>query len=276
MFRRLPESAQALRDELFWWSENRFPQRRAVPEFLEQISRIASEHLEAQVPEPALRELLRPDYTIGCKRILLSNDYYPALLRPNVNLEIATVDRVEAGGVRLVDGRSVDLDVLILATGFEASELPIAERVTGRAGELLASHWAGGGRAFACAAVHGFPNLFVMLGPNTGLGAGSIIYMVESQISYISGAIDHLVSNDLVAEPTLEAEERFVAELYHRAEGTVWLDGGCRSWYLHASTGRLTTLWPDFMSEFRAKNGTFSTEGYVLAKRGAARLNAPR
>lgn len=262
MFARVPETAQSLRDDLFWGNETRFPQRRQVPAFIEQITATSLSHLRDQVPDEELREKLTPHYQIGCKRILISNDYYPALQAPNTNLVTDGIDRVDADGVLLKTGERIDLDVLIVATGFEAADLPIAQVIRGRDGMLLADRWTNGGEAYACATVTGFPNLFVMLGPNTGLGAGSIIYMVETQTDYIQQGIDHIFEAEAIIEPNPELERSYVDSIHERAEGSVWVSGGCSSWYLHPASGKLTTLWPDFMSRFREENGTFDAEGY--------------
>lgn len=262
MFLRLPETRKALRNELFWGNEARFPARRGVPAFIDQIARAASDHLESQVPDPVLRAKLTPSYEIGCKRILLSNDYFPTLCQPHVDLEASGIARVEPTGIITSAGEEVDLDVLIVATGFEATDLPIAHRVFGRDGEALSDHWSTGGRAFACTTVSGFPNLFVMLGPNTGLGAGSMVYMVETQVGYISEALRFLDDEVATIEPDPQAEEEFVADIDRRARGTVWLAGGCSSWYVDPRSNRLSSLWPDFMNEFRRRNGSFSPDGY--------------
>ncbi|MFD9667988.1 flavin-containing monooxygenase [Rhodococcus sp. NPDC059968] len=264
-FRKCPEVAQALRDELFWGNESRFPQRRRVTSFIEEIRRTAIDHLHGQVSDPQLRAQLTPDYEIGCKRILISNDYYPALGSDNATLETSGIREIVADGAITADGRMIPLDALVLCSGFEASDLPIAYRITGRNDMLLADRWSTGGQAFACAAVHGFPNMFVMLGPNTGLGAGSIIYMVEAQANYILEAVEFLASHHAVADVTEEAETAYVRSIEARSNGTVWTTGGCASWYVDARSGRLTTLWPDFMSEFRAENGTFVPDVYRVS-----------
>lgn len=266
MFRRLPETAQALRDELFWANEARFPQRRGVPSFISEILQTATGHLEQQVPDPDLRARLTPDYQIGCKRILISNDYYSTLGLEHVDLETSGIAKIDATGIVTRDGRHIDLDLIVVATGFEATDLPISHRIHGADGHALSDRWAMGGSAFACTTVNGFPNLFVMLGPNTGLGAGSMIYMVETQAAYIREGLDYLVERGLSIEPDPDAERAYVASIDQRAEGTVWLAGGCESWYLHPKSGRLTTLWPDFMSRFRAENGAFTPEGYLVTE----------
>lgn len=264
MFQRMPAVAQEMRDELFWGNESRFPQRRQIPAFVEQIRDRAERHLEDQVPDLELRAKLTPDYMIGCKRILIANDYYPTLMRDNVDLETAAIVEITPEGILTADGRLIELDVLVVATGFEATDLPIAHRVTGREGQSLADAWLGGGLAFHCTTVAGFPNLFVMLGPNTGLGAGSMVFMIETQANYIAEATAFLSELGGSVEPEAQAQAAYVGSIAARAEGTVWLDGGCKSWYVHPESGRLTTLWPDFMSQFRAENGSFDTEGYLV------------
>jgi len=265
MFARLPGTAQAIRDDLFWDNEARFPQRLGVPAFIDQITKVSLAHLEAQVADPDLRERLTPHYAIGCKRILISNDYYPALCQANVELNTDGIERITPGAVETRTGREIDLDLLVVATGFEATDLPIAHRIVGRDNHLLSDHWSDGGRAFACTTVTRFPNFFVMLGPNTGLGAGSMIYMVETQIAYICEAIDYLLERDADIEPDPEAEEEYVESIHARSVGSVWLSGGCHSWYVHPGSGRLTALWPDFMSQFRAENGHFNPEHYLVS-----------
>jgi cation diffusion facilitator CzcD-associated flavoprotein CzcO len=266
MFERFPATMAELRNHLFWANESRFPQRRMVPEFLEQIEALADWHRRSQVSDAELLRKVTPDYTIGCKRILLSNDWYPTLARADVDLETTGIAAIEPRGVLLRDGRRVELDALVLSTGFEATDLPISHRIHGRQGMLLADQWASGGQAYASVSVHNFPNLFLMNGPNSGLGAGSVVFIIESQISYILGAIDHLLEHrDHVLEVTEDAEEEYVESVNRRAAGTVWLSGGCASWYVDERSGRLTTLWPDMMNRYRAENGTFDEVPYLVS-----------
>ena len=264
MFARIPETAQKIRRDLFWGSEARFPQRRGIQSFISRVESLALGHLAAQVEDPELRAKLTPDYAIGCKRVLISNVYFPTYLRDNVELETSAIDHITENSVVMVNGTEHELDALIVSTGFETSDLPISYRIRGTGG-LLADHWAGGEQAYACSTVNGFPNLFIMNGPNSGLGVGSIIYVIESQISYILGAIDHLHQNGGTRiEVTPEAEAEFASMIDQKAEGTVWLEGGCKSWYVDPRNGRLSTIWPDFMSRFRDVNGVFRPEAYEM------------
>ncbi|WP_404473418.1 flavin-containing monooxygenase [Microbacterium aerolatum] len=265
MFERLPETAKDLRRELFWSNEARFPQRRGIETFIDKVTSLALGHLEEQVRDEELRAKLTPDYSIGCKRILISNVYFPTYLRDNVELETTGIDRIDGNRVVLRDGKSHELDVLIVSTGFEASDLPISYLIRGASGQLLSDHWAGGEQAYACSTVNGFPNLFIMNGPNSGLGAGSIIFVIECQINYILGALREMrerESNRI--EVSREAEQEFVEMVNRKAQGTVWIDGGCKSWYVDQRNGRLTTIWPDFMSHFRQLNGVFNPDAYAF------------
>ncbi|MEV0288887.1 NAD(P)/FAD-dependent oxidoreductase [Kribbella sp. NPDC050820] len=265
-FRRLPERIDALRAEIFWASEARFVERQAVPAVLNEVARVALDHIHAQVDDPDLRCKLTPDYQFGCKRILRSDDYYPTLCRSNVTLETSRVARIEGNTVTTVAGAQHELDVLVLATGFEASDLPIAHRITGKDDQLLADQWETGMQAYATTAVHGFPNLFIMNGPHTGTGHNSAIYVIESQISYILGALEYMNTENITAmEVSAEAEADYVQRIEDRSQGTVWLTGGCQSWYLDPRNGRLI-LWPDFTHTFREENGTFDPAPYLVER----------
>jgi len=214
-------------------------------------------HLHAQVPDPGLRERLTPDYAVGCKRALFSDDWYPALQQPHVTLEPSAPVAVEGAVLVAASGARYEVDVLVLATGFETTRLPFAHLVAGRAGRTLAEHWAEGMTSHASTVVHGFPNLFVLDGPNAGLGHHSALEVIEAQIGYVLGALDHL---DAMADPlevSAAAEAAYTREIDERAAGTVWLRGGCRSWYVDERSGRLTLLWPGRAAEYRERFGVF-------------------
>lgn len=263
LFRRDAAAIEDLRAELFWGGENSYAQRRAIPQYLAAGKKMALEHLAAQVHDAELRDRLTPRYEPGCKRVLISNTFYPALQAPVTTVEASALDRIEGGAAVAASGQSYELDALVFATGFEATEPPYAQLVYGRDGISLAEHWQTGMQAFDSISVAGFPNLFSINGPNTSLGHNSIVYIIESQVEYILGALDHLSAQGFaVIEATREAEDAYVDRIQADAQGTVWIDGGCKSWYVDQRSGKLTLIWPDFGYAFRDENGTFDTEGY--------------
>lgn len=268
LFRRDPSAISALRSDLFWTGENNYAQRRGVPQYLEAARSMALGHLAAQITDPELREVLTPDYEPGCKRLLISNTYYPALQAETTTVEASALDRIEGSRVVASSGADYELDVLVFATGFEATEPPFAALVHGRDGLNLSEHWKSGMQAHDSVTVSGFPNMFVLNGPNTSLGHNSIVYIIESQVNYVLGAIDHADALDIeILEPSSRAEEAYVEQIQAAAQGTVWIDGGCKSWYVDERSGRLTLIWPDFGFAFRDANGTFKPGGYLSTAR---------
>lgn len=258
LFARDPEELARLRSRLFWKAEEAFAQRSGSPEITAAARAHALAHLARQVPEPELRALLTPDYEIGCKRVLISNDYYPALRRPNVTLEASGLAAIEGSTLITRNGARHDADVVVFATGFHSAEQPYAPLVRGVGGRSLAEHWADGMIAYASTVVHGFPNLFVIDGPNGGLGHNSAIYMIETQIDYILGALRHrAAAAEGPLQVTAAAEAGYAEMLARLSAGSVWLSDGCASWYRDPRNGRLTLLWPDFAFAFRERNGEF-------------------
>lgn len=263
-FRRLPDAVERLRSRLFWGMERGFAGRVAAPGFIDRLRTEALDHLRRHVADPALRAALTPDYEIGCKRVLLSDDYYPAVAGDTVTVIPSALARVEGSTVVAADGSAHVLDVLILATGFHATRPPFAERITGRGGQRLAERWSDGMRAYASTTVHGYPNLFVINGPNASLGHNSAVFMIEAQIEYVLGALDHLAAVGIV-EVSRAAEDAYIAELDTLAASTVWTNGGCGSWYVDSASKRLTLLWPDFAFAFHDRIGAFDPAPYAPA-----------
>ena len=221
------------------------------PRLTAPARRIAERHLRDQVADPRLRDRLRPDFAFGCKRVLITSDYYPTLQRPDVELVTEAISAVRPDAIVTADGARRPVDAIIFATGFRANDPPIASAVFDGAGRALADHWAGGMQALRGTTVAGFPNLFFIVGPNTGLGHTSMVYMIESQVAYISDAIRTVLSQGwagLDVRPA--AQTSYNSRLQFKLAGTVWNAGGCRSWYLDAR-GRNSTLWPDFTFRFR-------------------------
>jgi len=206
---------------------------------------LAHAHRRKQIDDRELRAALTPEYDIGCKRVILSSDYHPALERANVELVTSPIERVEADAV--IDSRGVrrPAETLVLATGFKATDPVPRGLITGRDGRDLAERWAGGPEAWRGVMVSGFPNLFLLMGPNTALGHNSVILMLEAQANFILRALDH---RDRQRQPVLEirasAQRDYNDWLHRKLARTVWNSGGCSSWYLHPDSGRNTTLWP--------------------------------
>ncbi len=216
-------------------------------------------HLRKVVPDPVLRARLTPTDPIGCKRILQSNDWYPALQLPHVDVVTERVDRVLPEGLLTADGVLHEADTLILGTGFAATELLAPMEVTGREGRRLSDAWAAGAEAYLGTTVAGFPNLFLLYGPNTNLGHSSIVLMLESQIAYLREGV-RLVRGGGTVEVRAEAMRSFNARLQERLKTTVFA-GGCRSWYLDAN-GRNTQNWPGTTVEFRLRTRQIRLEDH--------------
>lgn len=227
--------------------------------------RIARRHLEKQVTDPVLRSRLTPDYAMGCKRILLSDDYYPALTRENVTVAPG-VQAISADGVITDDGVEHPVDVIIWATGFDVLHPPLADRVCGPDGRTLGDVLAESDyAAYRGTTIHGFPNLFILQGPNTGLGHSSVVLMSEAQIRHLLPAV---ASGDTV-EVRAEAQRDYVADIDRRLSTTVWQRGGCRSWYQNA-TGRNIALWPGSTHAFARHMRRFEPQAYhVREKKGS-------
>lgn len=217
----------------------------------------ALDHLQGQVADADTRAALTPSYEIGCKRAVFSDEYYPTLQRPDVTLEASALDEVGPTWARAASGARYELDVLILATGFDTAHQPYAPLVTGRGGESLAEHWSAGMTSHASIAVTGFPNLFVLDGPNATLGHHSAFEVIEGQIDYVLGALDHLAETSDPLEVTPAAEAAYTSLIDDLAARTVWMQGGCDSWYLHPVSGRLSLVWPGRADDFRRRNGHF-------------------
>ncbi|MEM1079984.1 MAG: NAD(P)/FAD-dependent oxidoreductase [Pseudomonadota bacterium] len=213
---------------------------------------LARRHLRRQIADPALRAKLTPTYAIGCKRVLLSSTYYPALAQGHVELVDRAIERIESDAIVDADGQRRPVDGLILATGFNATQ-PIPEgMVIGRNHQDLHRVWQDGPQAYRGTTVAGFPNLFMLLGPNTALGHNSVIQMIEAQIRFIHALINQMQAQQLaVVEVRVESQRRFNQHLHDQLATSVWNEGGCGSWYLHRDSGLNTTLWPSFTWRYR-------------------------
>lgn len=233
------------------------------PRLRKYVERAALRHMENQVSDPELREKLTPNYSIGCKRILLSNEFYPALQTPNTMLVTEPIAEVTREGIRLANSETVALDAIILATGFHVATHPMMARVFGRDGRSFAEHAsAAGPKTLFGITAAGFPNLFLLAGPNTGIGHTSLVYMIECQIRYALNALRWMNRTGATAiEPREEACAAFAAEMERRLANSVWNAGGCKSWYL-GETGRNTTIWPGPTFEYARRTRQFDPGKY--------------
>lgn len=236
-----------------------------IPSIKTPVIALADRHREKQVPDPELRAKLTPDYAAGCKRGLFSNEYFPALAQPNVTVETTAIEAITPTGIRTADGVEHDVDVIIFGTGFKGTEFLAPINIYGLGGRKLADVWGDeGARAYLGLSVPGFPNLFMMYGPNTNVGAGSIIYMLESQARYIRQVVQYLADRPgryLAARPA--AEQRWDDWLQKRLKDTPW--NFCSSWYRNAS-GRITNNWPGATVLYRWKTRTFDPVDYDEAQ----------
>jgi cation diffusion facilitator CzcD-associated flavoprotein CzcO len=263
LYRAFPPAQLAMRGAIYWARESFVLQFRR-PRLGKLVERMALRHLNSQVDAPALREKLRPTYAMGCKRILPTDEWYPALVKPNVELVTEGIREVRPHSIVSADGTEREVDTIIFGTGFHVSDIPIAERIRGRDGRSLAETWNGSPSAYKGSAVAGYPNLFFLVGPNTGLGHNSIVFMIESQIEYVLGGLRALRRTGArTLEVRREAQTAYNAEIDRMTEGTVWVSGGCKSWYIDRN-GHNSTLWPSFTWPFRQRLREFDVAAYAL------------
>ncbi len=248
LYARLPALQRLVRASIYWqleWRALGFSR----PQILKLAEPVVRRYIAAKVRDPALRAALTPDYRMGCKRILLSNDYYPALQRPGVEVVTEGIARVEPTGVRTRDGVLREVDAIVLGTGFRVSEYLSTILVTGPGGRELNASWQGNPGAYLGITVAGFPNLFLLMGPNTGLGHNSMIFMIEAQVRYALQCIVTLRERGLkTLEVRPDIQEAFNAELQAKLGRSVWASG-CHSWY-QGDNGRNSALWPGFTVDY--------------------------
>ncbi|QKW38640.1 NAD(P)/FAD-dependent oxidoreductase [Actinomadura sp. NAK00032] len=265
-FEKVPGAARAFRNGIYWALEARAVGFTVDPRLSGPQERVARRHIAKQIADPELRAKVTPDYTIGCKRILLSNDYYPALARPNVHVETSGVAEVRENSVVTADGREYEVDCIIYGTGFKVVDALNDLRVTGRGGTKLQEIWADGIEAHRGTTIPGMPNFFMLLGPNTGLGHNSVVFMIEVQIQHVLNCLRLLQdAGGEVIEPRPEAARRFNDRLQKRLRRAVWNEGGCDSWYLD-DKGVNRTLWPGFTFEYWAGSRKADPAEYIVTR----------
>jgi len=274
LFERLPVVRKADRLRIFLYGELLTSGFVLSPKLLAGPMRLWRRQLDKQIADRELRARCVPDYVMGCKRVAFSNDWYPALARPNVRLITEKIEHIAPDGVVTADGAKRIADVIIYATGFSAVQFLTPMTVTGLRGQRLHNAWQNGAHAYLGITVAGFPNFFMLYGPNTNLGGNSIIYMLEGQIGYTLAAIEALASERLAwLDVRPDVHDAFNSWVQSASETSVW-ESGCHSWYTTAS-GRNTNNWPDHTFLYRYRVRRFDIAAYrVMPQPMAARASA--
>jgi cation diffusion facilitator CzcD-associated flavoprotein CzcO len=268
-FARVPGLMRLVRACLFWNLEIRVAGFLGNRWMQAQGERMARRHLERDVADPQLRAALAPNYAFGCKRVLISSDFYPAVQRPNVELVTGTILEVREQSVVTADGVERPADILIYATGFRATDLLHGVRLVGRDRIDFQQAWRASRSALLGIAMSGFPNFFMLLGPNTGLGHNSVVLMIEAQIRYIMSCLETMRRRGCRAmELRPDSQRRFGEFLRERLAGTVWQVGGCRSWYQDAETGENPTIWPGSVVAYRRRTRRVAIGDYEWSGAG--------
>ena len=263
-FRAAPPVTRAFRDGLYWYLEARGAGFAVHPRLLAPLQRLAKRQIERQIDDPVLRAKVTPDYMVGCKRLLLSSNYYPALARPNVDVVTDHIAEITETGVVCADGSAYDVDVIIYGTGFRTVEVIEEMNLSGREGVKLQDVWRGGVEAHHGITVAGFPNFFILLGPNTAVGHNSVVFMIESQVQHVMSCLRLLAKEKAeTIEVRAPALRRFNDGIQRRLRRRVWSTGGCNSYYLD-DKGVNRALWPGFSFEYWARTRRARRADYVI------------
>ncbi|WP_060818803.1 flavin-containing monooxygenase [Caballeronia sordidicola] len=265
LLRHVPLAQRLMRAALYCMLEARVFAFVVHPPLMKVIQKLALRHLHVQVADPELRLALTPDYTIGCKRILISNDYYPAVSRSNVSVVTRPIVRVEADAVITADNVRHPADCIIFGTGFEVARPYTRGVVIGRGGVRITDTWRDGAHAYLGTTLPGYPNFFMLVGPNSGLAHNSMVYMIESQVAYVIKALTYMRDHDVAAiDVKRDVEAAYNIRIQQRLSRAIWAKGGCRSWYIDTASGRNTALWPGFSWRFRQASSVFRPDDYVM------------
>ncbi|WP_043656800.1 flavin-containing monooxygenase [Nocardia thailandica] len=262
-FKYVPAVQRLSRAAIYAARETQVVGLAKYPALMKIFETLSRGKLLVEVRDPVKRAKVTPDYRIGCKRMLISNEYYPAIDRDNVEVVTEGIAEVKANSIVTKDGTERPIDALIVATGFHVTDSPAFETIVGRTGQTLSEQFAEvGQRGYKGSAIDNFPNMFFLLGPNVGLGHTSMVYMIESQINYVADALDTIDKQGLrTVEVRKDVVDAYNAELQRKMASSVWMTGGCASWYLDAH-GNNTTLWPDFTFQFRRLTKNFDVAAY--------------
>jgi cation diffusion facilitator CzcD-associated flavoprotein CzcO len=264
LYRLFPLAQLAMRAGIYWAREL-FVLLFRHPPVNRLLEQLPLRHMRSQIKDPELRRKLTPGYRMGCKRILPTDEWYPALAQRNVEVITGGVSEIRPDSVVAGDGTEREVDTIIFGTGFHVTDVPIANRIHGRDGRTLAETWNGSMQAYKGTTVAGYPNLFFLVGPNTGLGHTSIVFIIESQVEYVLDALKTMrVRGAGTLEVGEQAQAAYNAELDRMTEGTVWVTGGCTSYYIDRN-GHNSALWPTYTWPFRRRLRHFDASAYTLA-----------
>ncbi|UNN05320.1 flavin-containing monooxygenase [Rhodococcus opacus] len=252
------------RAKLYWIHEKRAEGFTNITSDTGKSEHLGRTLLERQVADPELRKKLTPDYAIGCKRLLISNDYYPALAREHVEVATDGVGEFYDEGIVTTSGEKVEADCVIFGTGFDAQNALAEVSIRGRNGIDLNDAWGEGMSAYLGSTISGFPNFFIMCGPNTGLGHNSQVFMIEAQGRYICAVVKHAQRKGGTVEVKRAVHDAFRDWLDGRMESTVWQAGGCTSWYIDSRSGKNTLLWPSTTLDFWRKTRFVRPSDYIF------------
>lgn len=273
-FRNIPGATRLARAGIYAARETQVVGLAKNPRLMKPFEWISRAKIRFEIKDAQLRRKVTPNFRIGCKRMLIANDWYPTLDRPHVELITEGIREIDGRRVITEDGTSREVDALIVATGFHVTDSPMFEAICGSDGRTLSQTFADKGmRAYKGTTIAGFPNMFVLVGPNTGLGHTSMVYMIESQLNYIVDAIETMSTRGIArVEVRRDAQDAYNDELQRKLASSVWMTGGCASWYLDAH-GNNTTLWPDFTFRFRRQTKNFDVDAYDVSGPTGTRTN---
>ncbi|MDQ2749416.1 MAG: NAD(P)/FAD-dependent oxidoreductase [Actinomycetota bacterium] len=267
-YKHIPGMQRLAREAIYWGREVLVLGFAYQPKLLLAAQRMAERHIRKQVADPQLRNAVTPNWQIGCKRILISNDWYPMLAKDHVELVTDGIAEIRENAIVSRDGTVREVDAIVVATGFHVTDSPGWDAIKGADGRSLGQVWRDEGQqAYKGAAVAGFPNLLFVVGPNTGLGHSSMIYMIESHVNYLASALNQMDEHGLATfEVRADKQRAYNETLQEHMNKTIWMTGGCASWYLD-SRGKNTTLWPSFTFRFRQMTRKFDLAAYRTTTR---------
>jgi cation diffusion facilitator CzcD-associated flavoprotein CzcO len=271
LFAQLPVTQRMLRELLYWQYETRVLAFCVKPELMWLPKQVALRYLRQQVPDAELRAKLTPNYAVGCKRVLMSDDYFQAVQHPSVEVITEPIVEIRAHSIATHDGSDRAVDAIVYATGFQVGDLAAPPfEIRGAEGVVLSQRWRSGPEAYLGTAVAGFPNLFFIIGPNSLLGHNSMVHMIEGHIQYIASCLETMQLQGLATvQVRQQVQERFNRWVQKRMQRTIWATGGCRNRY-QTSAGKHVAIWPGSTFDFRNRTARFDLQNYEVTRCGAS------